>query len=62
MGTPLVEGRMFADRATATRTWVAAVNETFAKRAFSGEYPAGEQIVDPAKQTSMIVGVLGDAR
>ena len=62
MGTPLVEGRMFTDSDTATSTRVAVVNETFARRAFPGENPVGEQIVDPAKRTYTIVGILGDAR
>jgi len=53
---------MFSDSDTATSTRVAVVNETFAKRAFLGKNPLGEQIVDPVKQTYTIVGVLGDAR
>lgn len=62
VGTPLIEGRMIADGDTAGSDWVAVVNQAFASRAFPGESPIGQQIVDPMKQTYTIVGVLGDAR
>jgi putative ABC transport system permease protein len=64
MGTPILEGRMVADSDTATNTWVAVVNQTFARLAFRGENPVGQQIIDgsPAHNVYKIVGVLGDAR
>jgi putative ABC transport system permease protein len=62
MGTPLIEGRMISDDDTATSPLVAVVNETFARRAFPCKNPLGEHIVNPAKKTYTIVGVLADAR
>jgi predicted permease len=62
IGTPVVEGRIIADSDTAGSTPVAVVNETFARRAFPGENPVGEPIVDPLNKPYTIVGVLGDAR
>jgi predicted permease len=61
IGTPVVAGRVIADGDTAGSTPVAVVNEAFAKRAFPGENPVGEQISDPARHYT-IVGVLSDAR
>ncbi|HEY6293785.1 MAG TPA: ABC transporter permease [Terriglobia bacterium] len=64
MGMPIVAGRMIADSDTAANTSVAVVNQTFARLAFRGENPVGQQIIDgtPAKHVYTIVGVLGDAR
>jgi putative ABC transport system permease protein len=64
MGTPILEGRMIADHDTATSTRVAVVNQTFARLAFRGENPIGQQIIDgsPAHNVYTVVGVLGDAR
>lgn len=62
IGTPILEGRMIADSDTAANTWVAVVNQTFARLAFRGTNPVGKQIIDGVNQVYTIVGVLGDAR
>ena len=63
LAVPLLEGRLFADRADRREV---VVNETFARRLFPGESPLDQAIVfdakDPERSTFRIVGVVGDLR
>jgi predicted permease len=61
LGTPLLEGREFSDRDTATAPKVAVVNESFA-RYFFGEKSALGRRVTSVSVTYEIVGVVRDAK
>jgi putative ABC transport system permease protein len=65
MGTPLIRGRMINDDDTESTPSVLVINETLARKYFSGKDPIGQQIDFGAKSTGMIhpltiVGILGD--
>ncbi len=65
MGTPIVRGRMVSDGDALSTPFVAAINETLAKKYFAGKDPLGKQINLGGKDTGMIkpytiVGVLAD--
>ncbi len=60
-GIPLVAGREFSDRDTARAPRVTIVNETIARRYFTGRNPIGRGIGAGAQRTE-IVGVVRDAR
>ena len=61
----LLEGRMFTDEDDMQHPYVAIINETLAKKYFSGEDPVGKQMVDdgltPGSMRT-IVGVVADIR
>ena len=64
-GTPLLRGRMITDADGPDAPFVVVVNETFAKKYFTGTDPLGQQINLGGKDTGMvkpyaIVGVLTD--
>ncbi len=72
MGIPVVRGRAVADDDTASSAYVVTVNETFARRYFSGQDPLGQQIdfggenAQKRAESGMlhpytIVGVMADA-
>ena len=65
MGTPVVRGRMLSEDDTESTPFVVAINESLARKYFSGEDPIGKQIDLGGKKTGMakpytIVGVLVD--
>jgi predicted permease len=65
IGTPIVRGRMIGDGDAATTPFALVINETLAKKYFSGKDPLGRQVNLGGKRTGMlkpytIVGVLGD--
>jgi predicted permease len=65
LGTPVVRGRMIGESDVWSTPFVIAVNETLAKKYFSGAAPLGKQLDLGGKDTGMIkpytiVGVLGD--
>jgi putative ABC transport system permease protein len=65
LGTPMVRGRMVGEQDTLATPFSAAINETLAKKYFSGKDPIGKQINLGGKDTGMIkpytiVGILGD--
>lgn len=66
MGIPLLRGRYLEDRDTGPSSPVAVINETMARRYWSGQDPVGNRIhlgplsVDSAWMT--VVGVVGDTR
>jgi predicted permease len=63
--TPVVEGREFNDRDTATAPYVVVINQTMAKRYWPNESPIGKQIrLDyvPDEPLREIVGVASDIR
>ena len=65
MGTPAVRGRLIGDDDSANAPFVAAVNETLARKYFAGQDPLGRQIDLGGKETGMlkpytIVGVIRD--
>lgn len=61
---PLVRGRAFSDRDTATTTRVAIINQTAAAQLFRGEDPIGRRISlgPPSDPPRLIVGIVGDVR
>jgi putative ABC transport system permease protein len=63
--TPVVRGRMIRDDDTAAAPFVAVINQTLARRYFTGRDPLGQQIELGGKDTGMIqpytiVGILAD--
>lgn len=64
MSIPIIKGREFGDRDTATAPGVSLVNETFARRYFPSEDPLGKRIKRRGEETgwTTIVGVVGDVR
>jgi putative ABC transport system permease protein len=65
LGTPPVSGRTITDDDTASRPFVAVINQTLAHKYFAGKDPLGKQINLGGKDTGMIkpytiVGVLAD--
>ncbi len=64
MRIPVVKGREYSDRDTADAPGVALINETFARRFFSGEDPLGKRIRQRGEENDWItiVGVVGDVR
>ena len=65
MGTPVLRGRMITNDDGPNAPFVAAINETLAKKYFAGQDPIGQQIDLGGKETGavkpyMIVGVIGD--
>ena len=63
MKIPMLRGRDFTDRDTATAPWVAIINETMAKRFFPGETPVGKRIrvdLSPEDQLREVVAVVKD--
>jgi putative ABC transport system permease protein len=64
-GIPLRRGRIFDDDATLSSRIVALINDTTARRHFSGEEPIGRviEIVDYGRRKQAeIIGVVGDLR
>ncbi len=63
MQVPLLAGREFTDRDTAAAPPVAIINQTMARRFFSGEDPLGKRVLlVREKQALEVVGVVGDVR
>ncbi|HEY0284725.1 MAG TPA: ABC transporter permease [Vicinamibacterales bacterium] len=65
MGIPLVTGRDFSDRETASSPPVVAINETMARRFFAGTNPIGRRLVwgDGDKQANFeIIAVARDVK
>ena len=65
LGTPLVSGRTITDDDTASRPFVAVINQTLAHEYFAAKDPLGKQLNLGGKDTGMIkpytiVGVLAD--
>lgn len=63
MRIPMKEGRDFSDRDTLTSPWVAAINETMAKRFWPNENPIGKRFrmdFGPDEQPREIVAVVHD--
>ncbi|HKV63340.1 MAG TPA: ABC transporter permease [Candidatus Acidoferrum sp.] len=65
IGTPMLSGRDFDDRDTATSVKVAIVNQAFARKIFNGQNPLGKRFrlhEAPGKPRPLyeIVGVTGD--
>jgi predicted permease len=65
LGTPIIRGRMVGDGDTSTAPFVLAINETLARKYFTGKDPLGQQLNLGGKDTGMIkpytiVGILGD--
>jgi predicted permease len=61
--TPVVRGREFDDRDTATAPWTAIVNETLARLCWPGEDPIGRHVrldAGPDEQAREVVGVVAD--
>ena len=64
-GIPLRRGRVFDEDATLSTRTVAVVNDTLARRHFTGEEPIGRliEVVDYGRRKQVeIVGVVGDVR
>ena len=64
MGTPVISGRMISKDDGANAPYVAAINETLARKYFAGQNPIGQQI-DLGRDAGVpqpytIVGVIGD--
>jgi len=64
MGVPILRGRFFTDRDTAGAPPVAIINESMAKKFFSGKDPIGQRINFgyPSKTYHEIVGIVGDVK
>jgi putative ABC transport system permease protein len=66
MRTPLLEGRMFEARDSATSTPVVIVNQLLARRYFGSQSPIGEHLMGGSagmlRQPMEIVGVVQDAK
>jgi putative ABC transport system permease protein len=63
--TPIIQGREFNDRDTATAPPVIIINQTMAKRYWPNESPLGRRITldyVPNEPSREIVGVVGDVR
>jgi len=65
LGTPILRGRMIDDKDTATSPFVVVINDTLARKYFSGKDPLQQRIDLGGKDTGMIkpytiVGVLAD--
>jgi putative ABC transport system permease protein len=65
MGTPVARGRSITGQDTANASFIAVINETFAKKYFVGEDALGQQLDLGGRATGMlkpytIVGVIGD--
>ncbi len=63
-GIPLLRGRVFDDRDTATSQKIAIVSEAFARRYFPNEEPVGKHLTFgfPERASREIVGVVGDVK
>lgn len=64
MGIPLVRGRLFTSHDDARAPRVALINETFARKFFSGEDPLGRRIriTNGADDWREVVGIVRDVR
>ena len=69
MKIPILDGRPFDNRDTATSPEVVLINERAARRFFSGQNPVGQQIRvgaelarDARNEPKAIVGVVGDIK
>jgi putative ABC transport system permease protein len=62
VGIPVVQGREFSDRDTASSPRVAIVNEAMVRRCFAGQNPIGKRLGDDKVLDMEIVGVAHDAR
>jgi len=60
--TPVILGREFNDRDTATKAKVVVVNEAFARRYFQGRSPLGKWIEFKGPKRMEIVGMVKDIR
>jgi len=60
--TPLIQGREFNDRDTATSPKVVVVNEAFAQRYFQGQSPLGKWVGFKGPDRMEIVGLAKDIR
>ena len=61
--TPFVSGRDVAETDTASRPWVAIINEAAARQFWPGEDPLGRRLlldVVPEEQPREVIGVVGD--
>ena len=61
--TPFVSGRDISDADTASRPWVAIVNEAAARRLWPGEDPIGRRLTldtVPEEQLREVVGIVRD--
>ena len=60
---PLLKGRDFTDRDDLKTPLVAVINETFAKREWSGEDPIGKQFTTPNTAGPVtVIGIVGDTK
>ena len=63
LGIPLLQGRMFNERDTATGPRVMVINESMARRYFPGQNPLGKRITYTLDRlTCEVVGVVRDAK
>jgi putative ABC transport system permease protein len=63
MGIPIRAGREFSDRDSPAAARAIVINETAARRFWTGEDPLGREItLPPAETPLMIVGIVGDVR
>jgi putative ABC transport system permease protein len=63
MRIPLLKGRWFDDRDTASSQSVAVINETMARQIWPGEEPLGKRIRHGFReQRAEVVGVIGDVK
>lgn len=63
LGTPIVNGREITDADTASRPWVAIINEAAARQFWPGENPLGRHLVldsGPEEQPREVVGIVRD--
>jgi putative ABC transport system permease protein len=62
LAIPLKRGRSFNERDDRSAPQVAIINETLARRYFSGEDPLGKQLIGDSGEVREIVGIIGDVR
>jgi len=62
MQIPLLQGRDFSPRDTATSPKVVIVNKTFASRYWPQENPVGKRVLLEGKEPHEVIGVVGDIR
>jgi predicted permease len=66
LGTPLIQGRGFADSDDTNSQRVAIIDQTLANRYWPGQSPLGQHIqfgqIDPKNPWTTIVGVVGDIK
>jgi hypothetical protein len=62
VGIPVVSGRAFDERDTATSSRVAIISDSIARRYFAGQNPIGKRLGYVGQLDTEIVGVVRDAR